>query len=400
VNEYAYAEAEARPALRVCIASQSKLGITDTFIRAHIDRLPFAITTLFGYGLAFETDGRPLLASWHARPRAVHDRLLNILPRFLEFRIREHFLPSPDDAQIVAQFLRERRLDVVLAEYGTTAAFITPACKKAGIPLIAHFHGFDASHFETLERFRDSYRSMFEYASSVVVVSNAMRATLVTLGCDPGKITVNHYGPNPVFFDVKPDYGSDTVLAVGRLTAQKAPHLTILAFKRALEKAPNLRLRMIGDGELFEVCRDLVNSMGLADRVLLTGAASHHEVVTAMHDAFLFVQHSVAATDGNREGTPVAIIEAGAAGLPVVSTRHEGIPDVVVDGTTGLIGDERDVEQMADSIARFANNRALASTMGSAARLRIRNSFSMERHIARLGKLIEDVASSAPRYSP
>jgi glycosyltransferase involved in cell wall biosynthesis len=107
-----------------------------------------------------------------------------------------------------------------------------------------------------------------------------------------------------------------------------------------------------------------------------------------MRQARVFVQHSVVAADGNREGTPVAIIEAGASGLPVVATRHAGIPDVVVEGSTGFLVDERDVEGMARHMIRLAQDAELAGRLGRAARERVQVHFSTETSIRRLWTII------------
>ena len=369
---------------RVCVASQSHLGLTDTFIRAHIERLPFSVVHLSGYRLNYLWEGKSLREIQAARPRSLVERIPNLLPRVLEFRIRERFFPNLDDAQIVSNFLTDQRVDVVLAEYGTTAAFITPACERAGVPLVAHFHGFDSSHAATLSKFREAYAQMFAYATAVIAVSTAMRKTLIGLGCPADKIVLNHYGPHPAFFSVVPSYDSNTIIAVGRLTEQKAPHLTLLAFRDALKRCPELHLLMIGNGELSGVCNDLVSALGLESRVTLAGALSSEQVREGMAEACMFVQHSVAASDGNREGTPVAVLEAGAAGLAVVSTEHEGIPDVVIPGQTGILVAERDVRAMSGAIVTLANNRALLRQLGENGRERVRSHFSMERHIASL----------------
>jgi glycosyltransferase involved in cell wall biosynthesis len=379
---------------RVCVASQSHLGLTDTFIRAHIERLPFSVTHLSGYHLDYIWEGKSLRSIYEARPRSIAERLPNLLPRFLEFRLRERLFPSHDDADIVADFLKERQVDVVLAEYGTTAAFITPACAKAGIPLVAHFHGFDASHSATINQFREAYVRMFAYATAVIAVSNALRSRLIALGCPSDKIVLNHYGPHPAFFSVTPSYHSNTILAVGRLTEQKAPYLTLLAFKRALERCPELQLLMIGAGELSGVCSDLVAALELEGSVTLAGSAGPNQIREAMASACMFVQHSVVASDGNREGTPVAVLEASAAGLPIVSTQHEGIPDVVCDGETGILVVERDIRSMSDAIVALANDRGRLRSLGENARIRTKTLFTMERHISSLAGTLRSACES------
>src|SRR4030095_662225 len=101
------------------------------------------------------------------------------------------------------------------------------------------------------------------------------------------------------------------------------------------------------------------------------------------------VQHSVVAPSGDCEGTPVSILEAGATGLPVVSTRHAGIPDVVIEGDTGFLVDEGDVAGMARHMIQIARNPRLADTMGRAARKHIEQNFSKDQRIKNLWSIIE-----------
>ena len=115
-----------------------------------------------------------------------------------------------------------------------------------------------------------------------------------------------------------------------------------------------------------------------------------------MHHARAFVQHSVTAADGDSEGTPVAILEAGAAGLPVVSTRHAGIPEVVVEGKTGLLVDEGRTDEMAQHMLTLANDPGLADELGRNAALHVRRHYTMTRSINRLAHVLEAAASGAP----
>ena len=385
--------------MRICVALPRPVGLTETFIRAHLERLPHEVLQLHSYGPDVSWQGQKLREWYNSRERSLSKSLINVLPRFAEFRLRRRFFPPPDDQEIVTGFLREQRIEVVLAEYGTMGSSITPACEAARIPIVVHFHGFDASQHSTIEEYKYSYQKMFACAHKVIVVSKAMHERVAALGCPTENLVISHYGPDPAFFKVKPDYKSNTIIAVGRLTGQKAPHLTILAFSKAIRKCPDLNLIMIGDGELRGVCLDLVAALGLKSRVSMLGACSHAEVRQLMERAFLFVQHSVEAEDGNCEGTPLAILEAGAAGLPIVSTKHAGIPDVVLDGKTGILVEERDVDGMSRAIAQLAGKRDAAATFGRRAQERVSKEFSMEKHIATIDGLLQRAASQASGLS-
>jgi glycosyltransferase involved in cell wall biosynthesis len=108
-----------------------------------------------------------------------------------------------------------------------------------------------------------------------------------------------------------------------------------------------------------------------------------------MRGASVFLQHSVVASDGDREGTPVGVLEAGAAGVPVVATRHEGISEAVVDGETGLLVDEGDVERMGDALVELMSDPERARRLGAAGRRRVESFYSTDRSIEGLWAILQ-----------
>ena len=260
------------------------------------------------------------------------------------------------------------------------------------MPLIAHFHGHDAFRRTELENFGPRYPELFRYASAIIAVSRDMQGKLIKLGAPETKLHLNPYGVDPSLF-----YGSDplnsppTFVAVGRFVNIKAPHLTLLAFREVLAEVPEARLVMIGDGPLWDACYQMVRSFGISGSVELQGIRSHSEVAAVMQRARAFVQHSVTANDGDSEGAPNAVLEAGASGLPVVSTRHAGIKEAVIEMKTGLLVDERDTSGMAQHMIRLAKDSALAASLGKAAREWISAEYSMDKSIGNLWSIIESV---------
>jgi glycosyltransferase involved in cell wall biosynthesis len=146
---------------------------------------------------------------------------------------------------------------------------------------------------------------------------------------------------------------------------------------------------MIGDGPLLGPCKNLACALQIADFVEFLGAQPPDVVAREMKRARAFVQHSVAGSDGNSEGTPVSILEAMATGLPVISTNHAGIPDVVIDGHSGLLVDECDVEGMAKNMLAVARSPELAAMLGRNGSARVRQRYTMEQSISRLARILD-----------
>jgi glycosyltransferase involved in cell wall biosynthesis len=294
----------------------------------------------------------------------------------------------------VYRYFKIQNIDVVLAEYGHTGANILNVCQHLEIPLIVHFHGFDAYVTELISKYYDKYQEMFRYASSIISVSKDMTEQLVSLGCPRENIYYNPCGPIEQFYSLNNKFEKKYFLAVGRFVEKKAPHLTLDAFKRTLLEHPDAHLIMIGDGPLMGVCENSVKSWGIENSVHFKGALPQKEIIKYFEECIAFVQHSVTVPTGDSEGTPVAILEAGAAGLPVIATKHAGIKDVVIDGETGYLIDERDTIAMSIYMSKLASNPVLAAELGGAARVRISANFNLNSHISNINHLIVNATNN------
>jgi colanic acid/amylovoran biosynthesis glycosyltransferase len=136
-----------------------------------------------------------------------------------------------------------------------------------------------------------------------------------------------------------------------------------------------VQFEVFGDGPLRGSLEALISELDLCDRVTLHGFATQPEVIRAIQRSHIFILPSVTASDGDEEGTPTAIIEAMASGLPVVSTQHSGIPEQVEDGVSGFLVPERDASALANALKELLQKPAGWSTMVSAARRRAEHSF-------------------------
>jgi glycosyltransferase involved in cell wall biosynthesis len=221
-----------------------------------------------------------------------------------------------------------------------------------------------------------------------------MEEQLVTLGAPRDKIVYCPCGVDVSSFSgADPASAPPTFLAVGRFVDKKAPHLTLLAFRKVVDAFPEARLIMAGTGALHQACTQLAAGLRLSEYVSFLGAIPHREVAALMQRVRGFVQHSIRPEDGDSEGTPVAVVEAGAAGLPVVATAHGGIRDVIVHGETGFLVREGDIDTMADYMILLAADAALAAKLGRQARTRVAAHFSLETSIARLWSVLDQAIS-------
>ena len=281
----------------------------------------------------------------------------------------------------VAQFLKRHQVGHVLGEYLDQFVDFVPLLDRLGIPYVVQGHGLDLS--SSLRSGIGPRYLAYRSARAVLTRCEFHRQRLISLGLPPEKVHVNPGGVDiPAAPPKRRPEAAKRFLAIGRMTPQKAPILLLEAFRLAAARDPDLSLDYVGGGALFPAALQFVHGCGLKDRVRLHGVVSEAEKERLLGECGVFVQHS--ATDpetGDEEGLPAAIQEAMAHGMAVVSTRHSGIPEAVIDGETGLLGDEGDVRAMAE---HFLAAPAQAERLGGAGYRRAGALYGWEHERARL----------------
>jgi len=357
----------------LAIFSPNEITYSETFIQAH-KKLPYNIRYYYGGMLPVKAEFNPNLIDFSLRER-------------IEKKITQHGFNLREYA--LMNSLKKEKVDCVLAEYGPTACATLKVVSFLKIPLVVHFHGYDASHKATIKTYKDQYRQVFEYASTIVAVSRKMKGDLIGLGCNEKKIIVSSCGPDIIFFKNNPEYKNQSFLTVGRFAEKKSPFTTILAFKKVTEKYPVAKLIMLGEGELYSSSKVLVRALKIEKNVEFKGVQTKESIKNLFEASIAFLQHSVVAESGDSEGTPVAVLEAQAAALPVVGTYHAGIPDIVINNETGLLVEENDIDAMATNMMRILNEPGLARRLGEKGRERILNNFTQEIHLKSLKNIID-----------
>jgi colanic acid/amylovoran biosynthesis glycosyltransferase len=353
--------------MNIAIFSPSQNPYSETFIQAHKNHLKGNIFYYYGIGSNIKLEHGTLN----------NNLLYNLFCKF--FKKPNYYVWKAK----ILKSLRGNKIDSILIEYGTHAHHLLPLLRELEIPFVVHFHGYDASVNKVIENC-NSYKEVFNLASKVVVVSTLMKQKIETMDCAKNKIILATYGPNDLFFDIKPTFSKKQFIAIGRFVDKKAPYLLILAFSKVVAKYPNYVLKIAGDGFLLNACKNIVTHLDIENNVQFLGVVTPEEYRSELQNSLAFVQHSITADNGDMEGTPLAVLEASAAGVPVVSTYHAGIPDVIIHEQTGLLCEEKDVQKMADNMIKLIENKELAIKLGTNGKLRIQNEFNMTLHISKI----------------
>jgi glycosyltransferase involved in cell wall biosynthesis len=183
------------------------------------------------------------------------------------------------------------------------------------------------------------------------------------------------------------------IVAVGRLDAIKGFDVLIDALGELAKQGRRVRCRIIGEGPKEPEMRAAIARYGIAESVELCGAMPQAKVREALYGAALFALPSVVTETGDRDGIPVALMEAMAAGTPVVSTTVSGIPELVTDGVEGLLVPEKNPNALAKAIARTLDDPEGANARVAAARAKVEAEFDAAREARKLLKFFADVSA-------
>ena len=246
--------------------------------------------------------------------------------------------------------------DVVHVQMGHTARSFLFARQAVRAPLVVTFRGFDFSAYPRLYG-DDCYRAVFEVSDAVTYNCEHARSRLLELGCPPQKL-VKYTSALDIdrfpFRERRLEPGEPVrVLTVARLTEKKGIHIALRAVAMVRERGADLRYDVIGEGPMREQLELLVDELSLSDIVHLHGERDGAYVRERLAEAHIFLLASVTAPNGDQEGTPVSLMEAQACGLPVLSTLHSGIPEVVADGASGLLVPEGGAEALAAGLEQL-----------------------------------------------
>ncbi|MDD2542614.1 MAG: glycosyltransferase, partial [Desulfuromonadaceae bacterium] len=295
----------------------------------------------------------------------------------------------PDMESQIIEFISKHGVTHILCEFGSVGTGIVKLNQRLlHLPLFVHFFGQDSSEELRKQGMLSYYAWMGSQVPGVITVAKSMTARLQSIGVPSEKLHTNSCGVAiPGSFNNGVAGQPCRFLSVTRLVAKKGVFYLIKAFAKARRKVGGITLDIIGDGPLRPEIEKFIVENNLANLVFLHGTKPHAFVEEQLNHFSAYAQHSMTDPDtGNVEGLPVIILEAAAHGLPVISTFHEGIPEAVEHGITGLLANEGDVDAMAGHMVQLACNPQLRQEMGHRGRDKIAAEFAMDISLSNLRK--------------
>ncbi|MEJ5943936.1 glycosyltransferase [Pseudokineococcus basanitobsidens] len=345
------------------------------------------------------TRWEPLLAGLYRRPSLLDvDPALVVAGSGRVAGVHRRWVRASGRSRRLDALLRRPGVRVVHAHFGRDGMLVAPAARRAGLPLVVTFHGYDVTRLPeepgTGPAYRRGLRGLFSQASALVAVSGYVRARLLALGAPPAKVVVlpvgTSLGARPVGREAL-----RRILFAGRLVEVKGVADLLDAVALLPPGLRDVPVDVVGDGPLRAPLEERARALGLDAR--FHGVLRSDDLAVERARGGVYCGPSHRSSAGDSEGLGMVFLEAAAAGLPVVAYRHGGVPEAVDDGVSGLLAPEGDVPALSAALARVLSDSGLAASMGAAGRRLVEERYDVECCTAALEDLYDRVAAGAGR---
>jgi colanic acid/amylovoran biosynthesis glycosyltransferase len=308
------------------------------------------------------------------------------------------------EARRLLAALNEAKARVVHVYFGHIGVHLLPLLEICDLPVVVSFHGADAQVDLHKPAHRERTRRMFALATLLLARSESLAERLVAAGADPAKIRLHRTGlPLGDFTFVQREAPADGVwrcVQACRLIAKKGLVTSLRAFADFSRAFPRATFTIAGEGPQREELVAIATALRIADRVTFTGFLSQDNLRALYAESHLFLHPSELASDGDQEGVPNSMLEAMATGLPVLATRHGGIPEAVENGASGWLVAERDPDALAKAMLAVTMDPNGYAQMSSVAANGVRERFDLDRQSRVLeGFYSEALVSASPAPS-
>ncbi len=291
---------------------------------------------------------------------------------------------------------RKNNFDIIHSHFGQRGIY-GAAIKEEGIQgkLVTSFYGGDLSYF-VKQTNPQVYNILIQEGDLFLPLSSNFKEIWLNLGGPKNKTIVHRVGIDLSNFSYyqRPSKKSTNILMIARFVEKKGHIYAIAAFSQIVKKHPQTKLTLVGDGPLLDSIKQLVKKLNLEDKIEFIGKVSTIQLPEIYRSADIYLLPSLTASDGDKEGTPVSLMEAQATGLPIIGTTHSGIPEVVVNGKTGFLVAEKDSYALADKLSFLINNPSKRIEMGKAGQKYVKENYEKKRQAEKLLYLYRSIIAN------
>jgi colanic acid/amylovoran biosynthesis glycosyltransferase len=298
---------------------------------------------------------------------------------------------SPAEVETLRHVLTANQAQLLQIFFGHIAVHLLPFIRTWPHPTIVSFHGADVMVDMEKPAYRRATKEMLQAVHRVLVRSESLRRAVADLGCDEKKIDVVRTGIPLEEFPFRersfPENGEWRLIQACRLIEKKGLATTLHAFTNFLLQYPNASLTIAGEGPLLTQLRTLTRKLKIENRVALPGFVSQKDLRELFYASHIFLHPSEIGRDGNQEGVPNSMLEAMATGLPVLATKHGGIPEAIENSVSGILVPERDYEALSRALLEAGQDRHLLSRLARAGAEAVAQKFDLRKQICRLEEI-------------
>jgi colanic acid/amylovoran biosynthesis glycosyltransferase len=290
-------------------------------------------------------------------------------------------------------YVKENQISLLHAHHGQLGMLLLPFKEDTNLPLVTSIRGRDATLANQPIGYLENMKVLFDQGERFFPVCQYLADKISAWGCPSEKIRVLYGGVDLSQFKYRTprNDGSQNILSIGRLVEKKGHHILMQAFHKIRGKFPNATLTIIGRGELEDYIKSLALQLNLGDSFRLLNHLHKDKVGEQMTNADIFCAASLEASNGDVEGIPNTLKEAMATGVPVISTYHAGIPELITNNQDGVLVKENNVDKLADALEFMLTNRPLWETYSSAARQKVEQHFDLNKQLLQQAKYYDEL---------
>jgi colanic acid/amylovoran biosynthesis glycosyltransferase len=313
---------------------------------------------------------------------------------WLKFVKRRPPIVYRGEYQMLSSLLEHRGAELMHIYFGHTGVHLLPFIEQWSKPCVVSFHGADVAVKQDIANYPAKLRHLFGVVPLVLARSQSLANRLVEFGCPREKLRINRTGipldEFPVVERQAPANGRWRLLQACRLIPKKGVATSLRAFAIFKKDFPNAEFLIAGKGPLQPELEMLAAGLGISKDVHFVGFLSQPKLLGLYLSSHLFLHPSETPPDENQEGIPNSILEAMATGLPILGTRHGGIPEAVEHGRDGLLVPEEDHVGLARSMKEIVSAPGALYEMGMKARMTVASRFEQEAQARLLESFYEE----------
>lgn len=286
--------------------------------------------------------------------------------------------------KVIPLLEKPNHYDIVHCQFGVCGLEAMPL-RKFGLlqgKLVVSFRGFDISEF-VQQYGGEVYQQLFTVSDFFLTNCDYFRQRLLKLGCPENKVMVHRSGLDCERFIFNPpriDLASTIqIVTSGRLVEKKGIEYAIRAVAKLSKSRPNIEYKIIGDGLLRQELQQLIEELDAVDTIKLLGWKDQQEIIEFLKKSHIFIAPSVTAKSGDQDAPVNVLKEAMAIGLPVISTYHGGIPELIQDDVSGFLVPERNADAIAEKISYLMDNPQIWASITRAARDQVEENYNLHK---------------------